>query len=129
MFNNSETVKKLGDKCLNLVFTNKDGLESIKSKGKLSYGRKPNKYNNNKDGDDNDYKNKNNYKNNWNNNADTGGIWKQEDTAEKAKLKEKALAMQKKVQMEKNEAQKIRLILNVITPDNFEKKFGELRAF
>jgi len=31
--------------------------------------------------------------------------------------------------MEKNEAQKIRLILNVITPDNYDKKFKELRTF
>jgi hypothetical protein len=52
-----------------------------------------------------------------------------EDTAEKAKLREKAIAMQKKVKMEKNTEQKIRLILNVITPDNFEKKFNELRGF
>lgn len=53
--------------------------------------------------------------------------WKPEDSKEKAKLKEQAIAMQKKVTMEKNEAQKIRLILNVITPENFEKKFKELR--
>jgi len=57
------------------------------------------------------------------------GGWKQEDSEEKAKLKAKALAMQAKVKMEKNEAQKIRLILNVITPDNYEKKFKELRSF
>jgi len=31
--------------------------------------------------------------------------------------------------MVKNESQKIRLILNVITPDNFAKKFKELRAY
>ena len=37
--------------------------------------------------------------------------------------------MQKKVSMAKNEGQKIRLILNVITPDNLDKKFKELRAF
>ena len=55
--------------------------------------------------------------------------WKPEDSKEKAKLKEQAIAMQKKVTMEKNEAQKIRLILNVITPENFEKKFRELRQF
>ena len=58
-----------------------------------------------------------------------GGTWKQEDTTEKAKLKEKAIAMHAKVTMEKNESQKIRLILNVITPDNYEKKFKELRSF
>lgn len=57
------------------------------------------------------------------------GNWKQADTAEKTKLKEKALEMHKKVQMEKNEAQKIRLILNVITPDNYDKKFKELRTY
>jgi hypothetical protein len=57
------------------------------------------------------------------------GSWKQEDTQEKARLREKALAMHKKATMAKNDAQKIRLILNVITPDNFEKKFKELRQF
>lgn len=31
--------------------------------------------------------------------------------------------------MEKNESQKIRLILNIITPDNYDKKFLELRSF
>lgn len=52
-----------------------------------------------------------------------------EDTAEKAILKEKAKEMIKKCQMVKNEGQQIRLILNVITPDNYDKKFGELRKF
>jgi hypothetical protein len=57
------------------------------------------------------------------------GSWKMEDTAEKAKLREKAKAMYEKVTMVKNEEQKIRLILNVITPDNYDKKFAELRGF
>ena len=35
----------------------------------------------------------------------------------------------KKMRQDKNEIQKIRLILNVITPDNFDKKFKELRGF
>lgn len=52
-----------------------------------------------------------------------------EDTAEKAKLKEKAKAMYEKVNQDKNEEQKIRLILNVITPENYDKKFSELRGF
>jgi hypothetical protein len=30
---------------------------------------------------------------------------------------------------EKNTHQKIRLIINIITPDNFDKKFEELRGY
>jgi len=52
-----------------------------------------------------------------------------EDTAEKAKLREKAKAMYEKVSQSKNEVQKIRLNLNLITPENYDKKFGELRNF
>lgn len=37
--------------------------------------------------------------------------------------------MHEKVTQSKNEEQKIRLILNIITPDNFDKKFGELRGY
>lgn len=37
--------------------------------------------------------------------------------------------MHDKVNQSKNEEQKIRLILNIITPDNFIKKFGELRGY
>jgi len=37
--------------------------------------------------------------------------------------------MREKVNQSKNEEQKIRLILNIITPDNYAKKFGELRGF
>ena len=37
--------------------------------------------------------------------------------------------MHKKATAEKNEKQKIKLILNVITPDIYEKKFKELREF
>lgn len=33
------------------------------------------------------------------------------------------------MKLDKNETQKIKLILNIIAPDNFEKKFGELRGF
>lgn len=52
-----------------------------------------------------------------------------EDTAEKAKLKAKAKAMHEKVNMAKNEEQRIRLILNIITPDNYDRKLAELRGF
>jgi hypothetical protein len=34
-----------------------------------------------------------------------------------------------KAKSDKNTSQKIRLIVNVITPDNFDKKFEELRVF
>jgi len=34
-----------------------------------------------------------------------------------------------KAKSDKNTLQKIRLIVNVITPDNFEKKFEELRGY
>ena len=37
--------------------------------------------------------------------------------------------MHKKATTEKNENQKIKLILNVISPDIYEKKFKELREF
>ena len=33
------------------------------------------------------------------------------------------------MKIDKNETQKIKLIMNIIAPDNFEKKFGELRGF
>lgn len=33
------------------------------------------------------------------------------------------------MKLDKNETQKIKLILNIIAPDNFEKKFSELRGF
>jgi hypothetical protein len=58
-----------------------------------------------------------------------GGMWKQEDNQEKAKLREQAQANYTKIKSDKNDTQKIKLILNVIAPDNFEKKFGELRGF
>jgi hypothetical protein len=57
------------------------------------------------------------------------GSWKPEDTEEKRKLKEQAKKMHEKASQEKNTIQKIKLILNVITPDNYEKKFTELRFF
>ena len=37
--------------------------------------------------------------------------------------------MKKKLSMSKNVDQKIRLIMNVISPDNFDKKLNELRGF
>jgi len=48
---------------------------------------------------------------------------------EKELLKQQAQARQENLKQEKNVIQKIRLILNVITPDNFDKKFGELRTY
>jgi len=123
--------------CLNVKVVGREVFDVQKGK---AGGNKNNRYNNKphhqrrqNEGDDNDFSKgqKTNYNrhNNqgWNNNE--MGSWKQEDTAEKAKLREKAIVMQKKVMMEKNENQKIRLILNIITPDNYEKKFNELRAF
>lgn len=50
--------------------------------------------------------------------------WLTKDTDEKKKLKAMAAQQMKKMKAEKNEIQKIRLILNQITPDNFEKKFS-----
>lgn len=44
-------------------------------------------------------------------------------------MRTKALEAKKKRDTEKNAAQKIKLILNVITPDNFDKKFGEIRGY
>jgi len=55
--------------------------------------------------------------------------WLKKDTDEKANLKAAAATQMKKMRAEKNENQKIRLILNVITPDNYDKKFGELIGF
>jgi hypothetical protein len=57
------------------------------------------------------------------------GFWKPEDNQEKAKLREQAIENQKRMKADKNDTQKIKLILNVIAPDNFEKKFAELRGF
>ena len=34
-----------------------------------------------------------------------------------------------KAKLDKNDNQKIRLILNIIAPDNYDKKFGELRGY
>ena len=65
----------------------------------------------------------------YNNNNNSGGTWKKEDTEEKAKLRELAQAQIARIRGDKNETQKIKLILNVIAPDNFTKKFGELRGF
>ena len=57
------------------------------------------------------------------------GNWLTVDTEEKKKLREAAQAQKAKMTLEKNEAQKIKLILNVITPDNRTKKMNELRGF
>lgn len=45
------------------------------------------------------------------------------------KLAKESETAREKALREKNIDQKIRLIINVITPDNFEKKFEELRNF
>jgi hypothetical protein len=50
------------------------------------------------------------------------------DTLKKRLFEESKLVLQK-AKSDKNTQQKIRLIVNVITPDNFEKKFEELRVF
>lgn len=42
-------------------------------------------------------------------------------------LKEQALKMKARISLDKNITQKVRLATNQIAPDNFEKKFGELR--
>lgn len=45
------------------------------------------------------------------------------------KLAEESKKLHDKVTMDKNTQQKIRLIVNVITPDTLDKKFEELRTF
>lgn len=52
---------------------------------------------------------------------------RQEADMLRAKLKEESKRVLAKTKEDKNLTQKIRLIINVITPDNFEKKFEELR--
>jgi len=39
------------------------------------------------------------------------------------------LENQSRIKQDKNQIQKIRLILNVIAPDNYDKKFAELRGY
>lgn len=56
-------------------------------------------------------------------------ISRQEVDAERAELREKAKQMKERMLKPKNVTSKIKLILNVITPDNFEKKRDELRAY
>lgn len=45
----------------------------------------------------------------------------------KKKLLKESLEAIKKAKQDKNVTQNIKLILNVIAPDNFDKKFDELR--
>lgn len=125
--------------CINIHIAKRSVAEQMRAKGgKQGYNRQKTGGHSHggKKGDDEDYQRGGgnrqggyNRHNNWNNQADIGGSWKMEDTAEKAKLKEKAKAMYEKVNQDKNEEQKIRLILNVITPENYDKKFTELRGF
>ena len=100
-----------------------------RGRGGNHYGRggRPNY---NQDGEDGDFSkgggrpNYPRHKPDWNQ-----GGWKQEDNEEKKKLKEQAQAMQAKIKMPRSDARQIRLIMNVIAPDNFEKKFKELRGY
>lgn len=55
--------------------------------------------------------------------------WKREDNQEKLKLKQQAAQFKQKISSDKNTEQKIRLILNVISPDNMDKKLDELRGY
>ena len=106
----------------------KETIEAItKMKKSYSNNRPGGKYQNyNKDGGD-AFEKGTAKPRNYNNNS--GGTWKQEDNQEKAKLKEQAAANIAKIRADKNDTQKIKLILNVIAPDNFQKKFGELRGY
>lgn len=101
----------------------------MKMKKNYSQHKGPGKggYQNYNNGDGNDFSKGVANKGKYNNNQ--GGTWKQEDNQEKAKLREQAQANYNKIKGDKNETQKIKLILNIIAPDNFEKKFGELRGF
>lgn len=47
----------------------------------------------------------------------------------KKKLQDEAKEALGKARQEKNTMQQIRLICNVLAPDNFEKKFTELRGY
>lgn len=117
--------------CINVHIINRTVVEEQKGKNTGSRGNAPKGRGGQRHHDgENEGFNKGTAKPNYaRGNYNDMGSWKQEDTQEKARLKEKAVAMHKKVTMAKNEAQKIRLILNVITPDNYEKKFNELRQF
>lgn len=57
------------------------------------------------------------------------GLWREEDVGEKNKLKQIAIKNHENAKKDKNENQKIRLILNIIAPDNYVRKFAELRGF
>lgn len=54
---------------------------------------------------------------------------RQEANELRRKLQEESKRIIEKAKGDKNTQQKIRLIVNVITPDNFEKKFEELRGY
>lgn len=56
-------------------------------------------------------------------------IQRQQIDQEKEKLIKLAKENYERTKKEKNPVQKIRLICNQITPDNFDKKFDELRLF
>tara|TARA_B110000285_G_C15133671_1_gene625381 strand:+ start:1599 stop:2249 length:651 start_codon:yes stop_codon:yes gene_type:complete len=57
------------------------------------------------------------------------GLWRGEDVEEKNKLKLIAQKNHENAKKDKNENQKIRLNLNIIAPDNYTKKFAELRGY
>lgn len=50
-----------------------------------------------------------------------GGGWLKEDNNERAELRKKAQEMKAKIAAPKNTIQKIKLIMNRITPDNYER--------
>lgn len=128
--------------CANPLIVERVVAQEVEAKkSNKNYNNRNNNYNNNRNNNrnrdnDNNQFDKNtakpqqyNQHNNNNIRSNGGTPWKQEDNEEKTKLREQAKKMHDKVTQSKNEEQKIRLILNIITPDNFVKKFGELRGF
>jgi hypothetical protein len=54
-------------------------------------------------------------------------MWRPEDNEERKKMRDEAEKTKSRISGKKNETQQIRLIINIIAPDTFDKKFGELR--
>lgn len=54
---------------------------------------------------------------------------RQKNNEEKQKLIKQALEMKEKLKTEKNPVQKIKFAINLISPDNFDRKFNELRIY
>ena len=57
------------------------------------------------------------------------GGWLKEDNHERAELRKKAQEMRSKIAAPKNTIQKIKLIMNRITPDNYERNKKELKNY